>query len=120
MTEFENKVVFVTGAASGIGQAQALAFLHAGAKVFGVDLQRDFGELSSYKNFHYFSGDLSQPEICRATVACCNQTFGAVDILLNTAGILDDFKDLTATESELWQKVMTTNLDSMFYLTKVL
>ncbi|MGX7197286.1 3-oxoacyl-ACP reductase [Enterococcus olivae] len=118
MNEFQNKVVFVSGAASGIGQAQALAFLKKEAKVFGVDIQTDFGELEKYVNFTCFSGDLSLPEECRQAVVSCQQTYGEIDFLLNTAGILDDYRNLEATDDALWQRVFATNLNSMFYLTK--
>ncbi|MDH6363252.1 3-oxoacyl-[acyl-carrier protein] reductase [Enterococcus sp. PF1-24] len=120
MKEFENKVVLVTGAASGIGYAQAEAFLKAGAKVFAVDIQADFGDLGNEysENFATFSGDLSIAENCQAAVNICEKIFGKVEILLNTAGILDEYKPLIETDEQLWHKILSTNLDSMFYLTK--
>lgn len=118
MSEFQGKVVLVTGAASGIGYAQAIAFLEAGSFVFGIDIQEDFGALSQHSNFQSFSGDLSQVTVCQEVVNVCQQQFGDVDILLNTAGILDDYKTIEETDIELWQKILATNLTSMFAITK--
>lgn len=119
MSEFKQKIVFVTGAASGIGQAQAQAFLAKGAYVFGVDCQSDFGPLVNDEFFQSYCADLSQLEDCRAAVDACQQTFGTVDILLNTAGILDAYRNVEETDFDLWDQVMATNLNSLFYLTKL-
>lgn len=118
MSEFQEKVVFVTGAASGIGHAQATAFLEAGSFVFGVDIQTDFGDLSRQTNFYPFTGDLSQQMVCQEAVATCQRHFGSIDILLNTAGILDGYKTVEETDIDLWQKIFATNVTSMFVLTK--
>lgn len=118
MSEFQGKVVFITGAASGIGYAQATKFLEAGSFVFGVDVQTDFGKLSDDSHFQSFSGDLTQVNICQKAVLVCQQHFGDIEILLNTAGILDAYQTIEETDINLWQKVLATNLTSMFVITK--
>lgn len=122
MGEFTGKVVFVTGCASGIGEAQALAFLAEGARVFGVDQKEPKSEFSAQysENFYFEQADVSQAVACQKAVQKCLDHYGPVNILLNTAGILDEYKPLLATEEGLWQKVLSTNLDSMFYLTKAI
>lgn len=118
---FKGEVVFVTGAASGIGAAQAAAFLAAGAKVFGVDLQESAGKFSEYGgDYQSFLGDVSDPAECRKAVSACEAVFGSITILLNTAGKLDGYKTLLETEESLWQQILQTNLTSMFYLTKTI
>lgn len=121
MNEFTDQVVFVTGAASGIGRAQAAAFLQAGAKVFAVDKQTmpEF-QLESKTKLAVFTADLSQVAECQAAVNACLNHFGAVDVLLNTAGILDGYAPLHETDHQLWQHIFSTNVDSMFYVTKEL
>lgn len=120
-TEFQKQVVFVTGAASGIGEAQAKACVAAGAKVFGVDLSEKFSkDLLESASFKSFVADLSKEAECLAAITTCHETFGKVNILLNTAGCLDEYRPLLETSNQLWQKILGSNLDSMFYLTKAL
>jgi len=118
--EFVNQVVFVTGAASGIGRAQAKAFLQAGAQVFGMDRQSDFSaQFATFEGrFSGFVGDVAKKEDCVAAVKNCLANFGKIDILLNTAGKLDAYKPLLETDDALWQEILTTNLNSIYYITK--
>ncbi|GBG96702.1 3-oxoacyl-ACP reductase [Lactococcus termiticola] len=109
MIDFSGKRVLVTGAASGIGLAQARAFQKAGAEVIGVDLQ-----------------DLAEPgfqlELCdvsdEGAVQRLSEKLGRVDILLNTAGVLDDYSDMSSTSFAYWKKILETNLNSVFLMTQ--
>ena len=121
--DFTGKVVFVTGAASGIGAAQAQAFLANGARVFAFDQQKQRLE-ELQKNFPeqlaYFIGDVRDKQNLQEARQKCHELFGTVDILLNTAGVLDDYLPLHETEEELWDRIWETNVKSMFTLTKLL
>ena len=110
------KTVLVTGVSSGIGRAQALTFLENGYRVYGVDKDENpvfLNELRFVKMD--LTGDLtplftSLPE---------------VDILCNTAGILDDYRSLHETNDEDWEQIFALNLTSTmkitrFYLQKML
>lgn len=119
MSEFKEKVVLVTGGASGIGLAQAKIFLANGAKVFGVDCQEMPENLADSPRFVYFQGDVSDSQICKQAVEKCCQHFGKVDILLNTAGVLDNYATIAETSIDQWHQVLRTNLDSMFYFCKL-
>ncbi|MFV0558707.1 MAG: 3-oxoacyl-ACP reductase [Enterococcus sp.] len=118
--EFTGQVVLVSGAASGIGYAQARKFLEQGAYVFGIDLQEQVALLLEEfpQNYDYLIVDVSQEASCQNAVRSCLQRFGQVDILLNTAGILDDYQTIEQTTTSLWQKVLAINVDSLFYLTQ--
>ncbi|MGM0165809.1 3-oxoacyl-[acyl-carrier protein] reductase [Enterococcus sp. AZ135] len=121
--DFSNKIVFITGAASGIGAAQTNAFLNAGARVFAFDQQeRDLSELQkSYpEHFSYFLGDVRNKKSLQEALKKCHEYFDTVDILLNTAGILDDYLPLNETDDDLWDRIFDTNVKSMFTLTKLL
>lgn len=117
--EFYNHSVLITGAASGIGHAQAEVFLAAEAKVFGIDQQEaPLIELQKrYPNFAYAVCDISD----EAALATAHQQaiayMGPVQILLNTAGILDDYRPALETSLALWDQVMNINLRSMYHLT---
>lgn len=114
----DKKIVFVTGAASGIGAAQVECFLEQGAYVFGVDKQQSTHEKTA--RYAFFQGDLTQEETIKQAVASCRSRFGAIDILLNTAGILDDYAPLLDTTEVLWQTIYETNMLSYFRLTKMI
>ncbi|MBO0461475.1 3-oxoacyl-ACP reductase [Enterococcus sp. DIV1298c] len=119
--DLANQVVFVTGAAQGIGAAQAEAFLNQQAVVFGVDLKLGrMEELATKYPEHFvpFIGDISQKEVIEKAVMTCRETVGTITILLNTAGILDDYKPLLETEETLWDRIYEVNVKSLFRLTK--
>ena len=110
------KTVLVTGASSGIGRAQALTFLENGYRVYGVDKDENPGFLNELRFIKLdLTGDLtplftSLPE---------------VDILCNTAGVLDDYRPLHETRDEDWEQLFALNLTATmkitrFYLQKML
>lgn len=121
--DFSGKIVFITGAASGIGAAQVQAFLTAGARVFAFDqqeqnlleIEKDFP-----KHFAFFIGDVREKRQLQEAIQNCHETFGTVNILLNTAGVLDDYLALAETDEDLWERILTTNIQGMFLLTKLL
>lgn len=118
--EFTGKTVFVTGAASGIGQAQAIAFLNNGANVFGFDLDEDglrsiadqYGE-----HFTYVVGSVIDRVTIERAAAGALEAFSRIDILLNTAGILDGFAKTLDTDETLWDLTMDTNVKGMYLVT---
>ncbi|OTN75266.1 hypothetical protein A5886_000336 [Enterococcus sp. 8G7_MSG3316] len=116
----EDTRVFVTGAASGIGLAQAQLFLQHGARVFGVDVQPFPTALMNAPLFCGYKGDVSQDTDCTAAVSACEEQFGGIDILLNTAGKLDSYQTILETDTTQWLDIINTNLSSMFYLTKAI
>ena len=95
----DGKRVLVTGAASGIGHASALALQEAGAKVIGLDLK------ASEKEFSILACDLaSEQDIIKAVNAAATK-LGGIDVLLNNAGIL---KELPLS------KITASHIDTMF------
>lgn len=118
--EFQGRAVFITGAASGIGEAQALAFLENGANVFGFDLQEE--NLQSLKEqypsqFAYRVGSVKNADDVKQAVTEALSTYEQIDILLNTAGILDDFKKTLETDEALWDHIMDTNVKGTYFVT---
>lgn len=121
--EYVGKTVFITGAASGIGQAQAIAFLENGANVFAFDveesgllhLQQHYSE-----RFAYSVGSVSRKEAVAQAVQEAFATFKQVDILLNTAGVLDGFAKTLDTDEALWDKIMDTNVKGTYFVTNAI
>lgn len=116
--EFKGKVVFVTGVASGIGKEQARLFLNQGVYVFGFDKAEVDSDFSS--RFTFFRGDVTNIEDLEQAVRECLAKYNKIDILLNTAGKLDDFKPLVETSENLWDDIYETNVKSYFRLTKLI
>ena len=117
MSEFQDKVVIVTGAGGGIGREHALEFGRRGAKVLVNDLGSDVrGEGGSrfadrvVKEIRDGGGvaianydSVAEPESAKAIVQNALDAFGTVDILVNNAGILRNrtFKNTSVEDFQL-------------------
>ncbi|MFJ7952537.1 3-oxoacyl-ACP reductase [Lysinibacillus sp. NPDC096418] len=121
--EYVGKTVFITGAASGIGQAQAIAFLENGANVFAFDMDEQ-GLLQLSEQYHprfaYRVGSVCIKEDVVRAFEEAVATFTQVDILLNTAGILDGFAKTLDTDETLWDRIMNTNVKGTYFVTNTI
>jgi meso-butanediol dehydrogenase/(S,S)-butanediol dehydrogenase/diacetyl reductase len=115
---FEDKVVIVTGAASGIGEATARRFSAEGAKVVLVDRQREVldkvaGELPSERTLAHVA-DVSDSKAVDGMVTSVVKRFGRLDVLVNNAGVHEGGDPAKLTD-EQWGKVMATDADGVFF-----
>ena len=103
------KRVLVTGVSSGIGLAQARLFLENGYQVFGVDQ----GEKPALQgDFHFLQRDLTLD--LEPIFDWCPR----VDILCNTAGVLDDYKSLLEQSAQEIQEIFEINYVTPVELTR--
>ncbi|MEH6580834.1 MAG: SDR family oxidoreductase [Halioglobus sp.] len=121
MSDFEGKVVIVTGAAGGIGRAAAIQFAGQGAKVVAADINeanaRDTAELIGNSALAV-QVNVADPASCEAMVAATVAAFGRLDVIFNNAGV-SGHRHNTANQSlEQWQQVIDVNLSGVFYCTK--
>ena len=118
MKRFEGKVVIVTGAASGIGEATARRFSSEGASVALVDrnempLAKVAKELPAQLTLAHLA-DVSDSEAVDAMVATVVKRFGRLDVLVNNAGVFEGGDPAQITNAQ-WRKVMATDLDGVFF-----
>ncbi|MCJ8329040.1 MAG: SDR family oxidoreductase [Lentisphaeria bacterium] len=115
--DFENKVVVVTGAASGIGRATAQTFMAQGATVYGFDLNED--GLKAVDGLNPCPGDVTDHEGMKKHVDGIIEAHGAVDILVNNAGMCYTSRHDDSTLDE-WRHTMAVNMDAYYVMAKLL
>ncbi len=118
--EFDNKVVLVTGASSGIGQAAALKFANEGANVAAVarriEKLQNLGEHS--KNIFPFAADLTNEDQTSAVVKSIIHKLGRIDVVIHAAGIIGTGSIENVSLSD-WDVMMNINLRSVLHLTQL-
>src|SRR5690606_25326643 len=111
MPILKNKLAIITGAADGMGKAEAQLFAKEGAKVIATDIQeiklkewvlefnqsqRDLPNIEAYKQ------DVTNGNDWRILVERTTKLYGNIDILVNNAGAFPPFKGLIDTDRKLW------------------
>ena len=121
---FIGKVAFITGAASGIGRATAVAFAAEGARVAILDRTADAlreteaavkdasGEVLA------IACDVSKPKDVEAAVARAVETFGRIDCAFNNAGVENKAAPLHEIDLEEWDRILDINLRGTFVCMK--
>jgi len=109
MSRFTDKVVLVTGAASGIGAATAALFRDEGAHVVAVDLNGDGADV--------LAGDVTDPESVRGFVDTAITRHGGIDVVANVAGMVR-FSHVEETTLDDWQAHLDVNLTGPFVVSQ--
>ncbi len=117
----KDKVAIVTGAGAGIGKAIVLRFAREGAKVVAAgrskkDLDALVSDLQEWgATAMAVEADVSSPVAVAAIFDKALARFGRIDVVVNNAGIMDDFTPVAEVTDDLWRRVLGTNLDGVFY-----
>jgi NAD(P)-dependent dehydrogenase (short-subunit alcohol dehydrogenase family) len=116
---FENKVVVVTGAASGIGRAIITAFVREGAKGVVADLDQEWANMTA-ENLRSEGGevlvcitDVSKADQVDAMMATVLETFGRLDVFVNDAGV-GVHKEVVDLTEEDWDYQVNVQLKGAF------
>ena len=115
---FANKVVVITGGASGIGLAAARRFHGEGAKVAIADLNDELGaavvrELGSERCL-YRHADVARWEDVEALMQGAVEAFGGLDVVFNNAGV-GSFAATPDIQIDEWRRVIEIDLNGVFY-----
>ncbi len=118
MQRFEEKVVIVTGAASGMGEATARRFSKEGASVALVDrrteaLEKVVADLPAERSLKQVV-DVSASSAVAAMVSAVVERFGRLDVIVNNAGIHEGGEP-TDISDERWHAVIANDLDAVFF-----
>jgi NAD(P)-dependent dehydrogenase (short-subunit alcohol dehydrogenase family) len=123
MGRLENKVAWISGATSGIGEATARLFAREGAKVglagrrltlskrIAAEIKSEGGEALA------LACDVSKEKDLRDSIRKTVKRFGRLDIIVNNAGMVH-IKALHKYTEREWDRVMDANVKSMFFATK--
>lgn len=116
-----NKVAIITGAGSGIGKGIAKIFAQEKAKVVVANRRKEKGEkvVNEIKNLGgqaiFVQTDVSQwldwVNLTKKTI----EVFGKIDVLVNNAGVVNNFTPLHQTTDQDWDYILNTNLKGAFY-----
>jgi NAD(P)-dependent dehydrogenase (short-subunit alcohol dehydrogenase family) len=118
---FENKVIVVTGAAQGIGEAYARALAAEGASVVVADLNVESGEkVAADIGGLFVRCDVSSHEDAAALVEATVDRFGGIDGLVNNAAIYGEmaFDLLISVDWDYYRKFMSVNMDGALVMTR--
>lgn len=126
MYNFQDKVVLITGAAGGIGQAMVKKFAQGKAKLALNDIpQAEAGLKSLIEELKkrgtpskYFLADISKYEEVEKMMEEIKKEFERLDVLVNNAGNIAD-RTLAKMTKEEWQKVIDVNLTGVFNCSKL-
>ena len=110
------KVALITGGSSGLGECGAVLMAREGAKVVIADIQEDKGRALAAKigkAAHFVKLDVTSEDNWQAAIAESVKTFGALHVLVNSAGIglTKTVEDITLEE---WRRVHAIDLDGVF------
>lgn len=120
----EQRVALVTGAASGIGRAVALAYAKAGARVVVSDISEQGGNetvsqiAAAGGTAVFVRADSASPQDNERLVTKAVERFGALHVACNNAGIGGEVNAVADMSVEGWDKVIAINLSGVFYAMK--
>jgi len=120
-----DKIVFITGASSGIGRACAFEFAREGAnlilsarrseriKDLAESIKKDFGVKT-----HFIQFDVRDINKTKESVSSLPEEFKKVDILINNAGLARGFSKIYEGDVNHWEEMIDTNVKGLLYVTR--
>jgi len=121
----KGKIVFITGASSGIGEATAYAFAAEGAKLLLAARRMDKLAAVAREAFHKgapevkaFPLDVRDRTAVESTIAALPEEWAAIDVLVNNAGLSRGLDKLYEGSVADWDEMIDTNVKGLLYVTR--
>jgi NAD(P)-dependent dehydrogenase (short-subunit alcohol dehydrogenase family) len=117
--EFEERIVFVTGASAGIGAAAARAFVDQGATVVLADIDESGEALAASLRAnggkaHFIKCDVCEPQSVKQVIDHIEQKFGRLDIAFNNAGIDIETDKIGDCKESVFDKIIDVNVKGVW------
>jgi len=115
MDRVKDKVIVITGAASGLGLADSRVLAHEGAQVVMTDIDPEAGQAHANDiGAHFIAQDVSEEASWQKVMSEVESRFGRLDGLVNNAGIAP-IANIEDTTTDVWRRVMGIHLDATFW-----
>ena len=118
MARLENKTAIITGAADGMGAAEAKLFAAEGARVLAVDINAEKLEAACGGlggTVKTLAADITGQGAAERIIGEAVAAFGGLDIIANNAGVVD-YETVDIMRADNWRRTMDVNLNAMFFL----
>jgi 3-hydroxy acid dehydrogenase/malonic semialdehyde reductase len=127
MRSLAGKIVFITGASSGIGEATARAFAAAGARLLLCARRLDkLKELhpeliaAGAAAVNSFQLDVTSRKTVETTLAALPSEWAQIDVLVNNAGLSRGMVKLYEDDPDNWEEMIDTNVKGLLYVTRAI
>lgn len=119
------KIIFITGASQGIGQATAEAFAQAGAQAIYLtarsekalrETQTRVGKANPETQCEFMVCDVTDEAQVQASIKDCVAKFGGIDVVDANAGYLNQWKKIGESDTTSWWKTWEVNLKGTYYV----
>jgi NAD(P)-dependent dehydrogenase (short-subunit alcohol dehydrogenase family) len=119
--KLQNKTAIVTGAGAGLGKAICQLFATEGCKVMAADVHPE--RLDALKQSLQALGytittctvDVANQSSVKAMIDQAMSTYGQIDVLVNNAGVMDNFEPVGECPDSTWNRVININLNGVYY-----
>ena len=125
MSSLRDRIVFITGASAGIGEACARAFAREGARLLLAARRLDRLQAlepalreAGAAAVHCFALDVQHPDSVQSTLAALPGEWQPIDVLVNNAGLSRGVAKVHEGLLEDWDEMIDTNVKGMLYVTR--